>query len=132
MLGGTSAFSVSCLTWWYFCVYSCSNSLRHTYNIFLSTDKSIMGRKFCDGPFDLPGFCSAHRRPCVSSFGYSPVIATWLYILDIFYFSIGISSFPGLLLFFKFCTAFLISVGVKGIVISVGFIDAGNGFCIFV
>ena len=55
-----------------------------TANIFLRTDKRIIGRRFDVGPFGFPGFCSAVKIPCVISFGCFPVAAILLYISAIF------------------------------------------------
>ena len=55
-----------------------------TANIFLRTDKRIIGRRFDVGPFGFPGFCSALKIPCVISFGCFPVTAISLYIAAIF------------------------------------------------
>ena len=55
-----------------------------TANIFLRTDKRIIGRRFDVGPFGFPGFCSALKIPCVISFGCFPVAAILLYIAAIF------------------------------------------------
>ena len=38
-------------------------------NIFLRTDKRIIGRRSDFGTFCFPGFCSALKIPCVISFG---------------------------------------------------------------
>ena len=55
-----------------------------TANIFLRTDKRIIGRRFDVGPFRFPGFCSALKIPCLISFGCFPVAAILLYIAAIF------------------------------------------------
>ena len=40
-----------------------------TANIFLRTDKIIIGRRFHVDSFSFPGFCSALKVPCVISIG---------------------------------------------------------------
>ena len=51
-----------------------------TANIFLRTDKRIIGRRFDVGPFGFPGFCSALKIPGMISFGCFPVAAILLYV----------------------------------------------------
>ena len=41
--------------------------IRHIVNVFRSTDRSTIGRRFTGGPFFLPGFCSG--QSIQSSFG---------------------------------------------------------------
>ena len=80
-----------------------------TDNIFLRTDKRIIGRRFNVGSFGFPGFCSAIKIPCVILFGYFAVAAKLLYISvnflhttsgEYFISSTLIRSIPRLLLFF--------------------------------
>ena len=56
-----------------------------TTNIFLRTDKRIIGRKIGISPFGFPGVWSAHVIPCVISLECFPVAAILLYISPIFF-----------------------------------------------
>ena len=56
-----------------------------TANIFLRTDKRIIGRRFDVGPFGFPGFCSALKIQYVISFGCFPVAAILLYVSACFF-----------------------------------------------
>ena len=60
-----------------------------TANIFLRTNKRIIGQGFNVGPFCFPGFCSAIKIPCMISSGCFPVAAILLYISAIFSYTIS-------------------------------------------
>ena len=55
-----------------------------TANIFLRTDKRIIGQKFDVGRFGFSGFFGGFKIPCVISFGCFLVGAVLLYISAIF------------------------------------------------
>ena len=44
---------------------------------FRGTDKSMIGRRFSDGPFFLPGFGSGVKMPILSSSGGFPSFAVF-------------------------------------------------------
>ena len=54
--------------------------IMQTANIFLRTDKIIIGRRFNVGLFGFPGFCSALKIRCVASFGCFRATAISLHI----------------------------------------------------
>ena len=54
--------------------------IMQTANIFVRTDKIIIGRRFNVGLLGFPGFCSALKMLCVVSLGGFRVTAISLYI----------------------------------------------------
>ena len=104
---------------------------------FLSTDNSMIGRRFEGGPGFFPGFRRGFRIPCLICSGYSPVHATLFSSLatpscisggPYFTNSASRLSSPTLFLFFKLSAAFFISKPVKGVFISHGGIVGSNSF----
>ena len=59
--------------------------ITQTANIFLRTNKRIIGRIFDVGPFGCPSFCSVLKIPCVISFGCFPVAAILFIYLQFFH-----------------------------------------------
>ena len=55
-------------------------------NIFLKTDKRIMGLRFFGGPLGLPGLGKGINCPKVNSVGFSPVSAILFSISAIMFF----------------------------------------------
>ena len=56
------------------------NFIIQTTNIFLRTDKRIIGPRFDVAPFGFHSFCSALKIPCMIPFGCFPVAAILVYI----------------------------------------------------
>ena len=100
-----------------------------TANIVLSTGKGIIGRRFDVSPFGFPGFCSCFKNSaCDFIWVLSCGCNIDVYICDFFYTTSGeyfinsmlIWSIPGLLLFFRVDTVFLISDDKNVVNIGVG------------
>ncbi len=109
--------------------------MRQMARIFLIIESRIIGRRFAGGPCFFPGFGRGVSIPDLISAGYLPVLAMVFSSVAIplcisggpyfTYYAFSPSS-PMLFWFFMLLDAFSISSGVKGILISAGFMIVGS------
>ena len=112
--------------------------MRQMARIFLIIESRIIGRRFAGGPCFFPGFGRGVSIPDFISAGYLPVLAMVFSSVAIplcisggpyFTYSACSPSSPTLFWFFMLLDAFSISSGVKGVLISAGFMIVGSSNC---